>query len=240
MTLFTRFYEALMDENIYQGWFSFIKNYLPPGSHLLDLACGTGSLTSLLAEEGYQMVGLDLDEDSLALAQRKLDQLKPRVPLVQADMRDFNLNQSFDGVICSLDSLCHLPDQEAVFETFQTVFDHLKPGAYFLFDVHSPYQMTQVFPGFMYHGQVDGDWLLWTAYATETDYEVYHELIYFIQKGDLYEELAEGIFERTYPLRTYQELLERAGFGQIQVFSDPYLSPVEEDSTRYYIACQKA
>lgn len=113
---------------------------------VLDLACGTGTLSLMLAQAGYTVIGLDRSAAMLAQArQKEADWLqrdasaksKP-VPLwVLGDMRSFTLGSPVNAVLCHCDSLNHLPDADALQATFQSVFQALEPGGCFLFDLNT-------------------------------------------------------------------------------------------------------
>ena len=113
---------------------------------VLDLACGTGTMTCLLAERGYDMIGVDLSEDMLAEAMNKsFDLPEEQRPLfLQQSMTALRLYEPADAAVCCLDSLNYLTDPKAVQRTFRRVRESLQPGGIFVFDVNTVYKLEQL------------------------------------------------------------------------------------------------
>ena len=90
---------------------------------LLDVACGTGKHLELLREH-YDVVGLDLDSELLAIARERL----PGVELHEADMTDFDLGRRFDVVTCLFSSIGYVVTVERLHEAVSAMARHLEPG----------------------------------------------------------------------------------------------------------------
>lgn len=116
-------------------------NQIHPPAQLIDLACGTGTLALALSTQGYQVLGIDLSHEMLALAQQKhvQDELAKQVCLQwqQADMREFLVDTPVDAVLCHYDSLNHLSNESELRATFIRVAQALKPGGLFIFDLNT-------------------------------------------------------------------------------------------------------
>jgi len=111
---------------------------------LLDLACGTGTLTRLLAQRGYQMTGVDIAPAMLEAARTQTQAQGLSIPFVQQDAAELNLpGQLFDGVICLFDSLNYILDPARLRQAFTRVFAHLQPGGSFIFDVNTEYALAE-------------------------------------------------------------------------------------------------
>lgn len=168
------------------------------------------------------------------------------VLLAQAGYRvvDSGLPQ-YDAITCFADSLCYLPDLAAVTATFRAVYEHLVPGGYFLFDVITPYQTDEVYPGFTYNFE-DPDHaraFLWASYADDAiAHGVVHDLAFFIRQGDgSYQRIGEQHFERTYQQADFRAALKAAGFAdeQIQVSADFGRQKPAAQTTRWFFTVQK-
>src|SRR4051812_29909457 len=109
-----------------------------PGGRVLELGCGTGHKLIPIASDGHPCVGLDSSPDMLAEAQRKANERGVAVEWMQGDMRDFDLERTFDFVFITANSLLHLLEAEDLVRCFQGVRKHLAPGARFVFDVFNP------------------------------------------------------------------------------------------------------
>lgn len=99
---------------------------------VLELACGTGIVTLELARSGFHVAGLDISPDMLAVAREKLKQEEPqvreRVRWIEADMRDFDLDQQFGAAFIPSNSFGYLTELDDQKSCLQAVFRHLKPG----------------------------------------------------------------------------------------------------------------
>ncbi|GAB3916388.1 methyltransferase [Microlunatus endophyticus] len=105
---------------------------------VLELGCGTGSKLIPIASDGHPCVGLDLSTEMLAEAERKASQLAVTAEWVHGDMRDFDLDRTFNLVFSTANSLLHLHSTEDLVSCLQSVRRHLAPGARFIFDVFNP------------------------------------------------------------------------------------------------------
>ena len=160
-----------------------------------------------------------------------------------ADMLDPTGLGQFQTITCFADSLCYLNDLAQVNAALTQAGQHLAPGGKFLFDVITPYQTDQVYPGYSFNYQDEDHTraFMWQSFADEeVAHGVIHDLTFFIQQGDgSYRRLSETHFERTYPLADYLTALKVAGFDQVQVSADFGRHEVKDDTTRWFFVCQK-
>lgn len=238
---FAKVYDAVMDESLYDKWTTFTQRNLVAGkTKLLELACGTGIQSVKLAEAGFQVTGLDLSEDMLKLARQRAEQAGQAILFHQGNMMDLSAFSGFDVVTCYSDSLCYLADEVELGQVFEQVYRALDSGGSFIFDVHSTYQMDEVFPGYSYHENAEDFAMVWDTYADEAPHSVVHELTFFIKEEDgrfsRHDEVHE---ERTYDLLTYDVLLEEAGFMYVQLFADFESKVPTETSRRWFFIARK-
>lgn len=240
---FASLYDQLFDADLYDDWLAYTTARIAPGSRVLDLAGGAGRLAVLLAQNGYQVTDADLSAEMLSLADQHRQEAGVDLELVEADMTDLAGLPQYEAVTCFADSICYLPDLAAVQRCFQAVADHLPAGAPFFFDVISPYQTDEVYPGYTYNFE-DEDHrraFLWSSYANEeVAHGVIHDLAFFLRQADgCYQRVGETHFERTYALADYQAALTAAGFEDIQVTADFGRQPVDETTTRWFFAAKR-
>ncbi|AYF92678.1 class I SAM-dependent DNA methyltransferase [Apilactobacillus bombintestini] len=238
---FAKFYDELFDETMYDGWLSFVKDNVNVNDKMMDMACGTGRLLELLLENNYQVSGMDLSEDMLTLADERIRNNDNNAELIQGDMTDLSDFPSYDAISCFDDSLCYLPDITTLEITFKNVYEHLNEGGKFLFDVITPYQTDEVYPGYMYNFHDDSSAFMWQSYIGEHEHSVEHDLVFFNynESKDAYDQFSEIHKERTYELDTYLDLLSDIGFKNIKVSSNFGHDDIEEDTTRWFFMCQK-
>lgn len=241
---FAELYDQLFDEDEYQKWFEYTKKEvdLSQSNQWLELACGAGRLAVKLAQNGQDVTGFDLSEEMLTLADQHARQADVDLKLIQGNMLNLNELEQFDVVSCYADSFCYLPDQESLKQAFSEVASHLNSNGHFIFDVITPYQTGEVYPGYMFNYQDDSKAFIWSSFAGEDRYHIEHDLTFFNNVGaetELFKRTEETHFERTYELDTYVELLKEAGFKSIQYYADFGQSKVNAETTRWFFSCRR-
>lgn len=237
---FAQLYDELFDPEMYDNWRRLVETEVPEGGQILDLAGGAGRLAVLLAQKGYQVTDADFSPEMLTLADQHRQVSGVDIKLIETDMRKLEGLPVYDAVTCFADSLCYLPNLEAVEATFRAVKAHLKPGGKFLFDVITPYQTDEVYPGYTYNFEAEdhSKAFLWTTYADEeVPHGVIHDLAFFIQNADqTYNRVGETHFERAYELETLKQALVNTGFKDdlIKVKADFGRKKVQPNTTRWF------
>ncbi|EKN64386.1 CheR-type MCP methyltransferase [Neobacillus bataviensis LMG 21833] len=244
---FAYLYDELMLDAPYDGWVQFVKDILEKygvkgAPTLLDLACGTGELSVRFAKEGYQVTGVDLSEDMLAVAQAKAEDLGVRIPFFQQNMADLDGHGQFDliGIFC--DSLNYLQTEEEVVSTFATVMEHLDDDGIFIFDIHSLFKMTQVFINQTFALNEEEVSYIWNSFPGEHPNSVEHELSFFVldEQTQKYDRIDEVHFQRTYPVQQYSNWLEEAGFEVLEVSADfEHTAPLAHSERIFFVAKRK-
>ena len=117
------------------------------GGPVLELACGTGRLSVPLAEDGRDVVGVDISASMLGAARRKASLRGVEIEFVEADMRSFELGRAFALVIVSCNSLSHLVTNDELVGALRRIGRHLAPGGLLAFDVANPQIAELVRPG---------------------------------------------------------------------------------------------
>lgn len=240
--IFAQVYDDLMDEELYDLWIDFTKkNLSDTHENVLDLACGAGHLAIKMKQEGYQVTGLDLSSEMIALAKERAEEVDMVIPFIIGNMLDLSVVEQFDAVTCYCDSLCYLPDAEAVQKTFEEISQHLTEDGVFLFDVHSIHQIDEIFPGYTFNDQTEEISFLWKSYVGEFPHSIEHDLTFFVyqEEIDLYERFDETHKERTYPIKQYLSMLKKAGFTSVEVSADYGKGKILNDSTRWFFVCRK-
>ncbi|WP_017728430.1 class I SAM-dependent DNA methyltransferase [Halalkalibacterium ligniniphilum] len=241
---FASIYDVLMEDAPYEQWVAFVEENVQvheiSGRSLLDLGCGTGQLLLPLLEAGYDVTGVDISANMLAVAKEKLLQAGYDPLLVQRDMRELSDLGSFDVITAFCDSLNYLQTENDVERTFSQVHEQLKAGGLFMFDVHS---VSKVMKGFV--GQTfadDGEEIsyIWRSFHGEWDASVEHELSFFVKKEEgLYERFDELHVQRTYPIKQYIQWLKQAGFTVLNVTADFSKELPTEHSERIFFVAKK-
>jgi len=242
---FAYLYDQLMEDAPYDQWVSFVKDklkaYSVEGNYLLDLACGTGELSVRLAKAGFNVTGVDLSEDMLAVAQAKSESQGEKISFFQQNMIDLEGQGQFDLICIFCDSLNYLSSEEEVLQTFLSVFQHLKKGGLFLLDVHSIFKISQVFVNQTFTLNEEKLAYIWNSFPGEFANSVEHELSFFVldERSGKYDRYDELHFQRTFPIQTYQKWLTEAGFELLEVCADFKNKPPESHSERIFFVLRK-
>ncbi|HCE12027.1 MAG TPA: SAM-dependent methyltransferase, partial [Enterococcus sp.] len=171
-------YDEVMDSSLYKKWLDFSCRHLGERKQIPELACGTGALAVEFAKAGYQVTGLDLSEEMLMIASQRAQAENVSIQFVEGDMLDLVDVGQYEAITCYSDSLCYMEDAQSVQQVFDGVFESLVEDGVFLFDVHSTYQIDEVFPDYSYHYQTDDFAFLWESYQGEVEHSIEHFLTF--------------------------------------------------------------
>jgi len=222
-TDFARLYDMLMQDIPYDQYVVKILSTLdePQGKVVLDIGCGTGVLTEKLAQQGFIMQGLDVSEDMLAVAEQRFQNSKLQIPLFCMSMTELTGIEDLDVALISIDSLNYLSSEHEVKETFSSVYESLKKGGHFFFDVHSLYKMDEIFLQGPFTFEDERLAYIWHTEKGNNPHSIYHDLTFFVQNDSgLYERFEESHFQQTFDEQQYRNWLEELGFTNIQVSAD--------------------
>ncbi|MEK5173371.1 class I SAM-dependent methyltransferase [Heyndrickxia sp. FSL W8-0496] len=242
---FAYIYDDLMRDVPYDQWLNFfqnkVKKYNISGKKVMDLACGTGELTVKLAEEDFEVTGVDLSEDMLMVAREKAEKLGIPIQLFQQNMCALEGLGTFDAVTIFCDSLNYLSTPEEVQETFKGVYTHLDDNGLFIFDVHSIYKVDQIFMNETFTYIDDEISYIWNSFEGDFPHSVEHELTFFVlnEKTDQYIRFDELHRQRTFPISEYSKWLEATGFDVLEVSADYSDNIPSDTSERIFFVCKK-
>ena len=235
-------YDRLMQDIPYDHYLNYVKTHAPNEQYpkLLDIGCGTGTLSLLFHQEGYEVSGIDLSEDMLAVAYERLQAKGVSIPLFTMSMDELEGFSDLDVVTIPIDSINYVVQADAVIETLKRVYDSLRVGGQLFFDVHSLFKMDHIFmeSPFTYD---DGEiTYLWYTEPGEFEHSVYHQMTFFLKEDSgLFERFDEEHFQRTFPVDVYVQWLKEIGFTQVEVTSDWKDEPATEESERIFIRAIK-
>lgn len=240
---FATVYDQLMQDVPYDEYVSWIVSQAPVNSFpkLLDIGCGTGTLSIKFHELGYQVSGIDLSEEMLAVANKRLHSEGISIPLFAMSMDELEGFFDVDIVTIPIDSINYLKEEQQVVKTFQRIYTSLKEGGQLLFDVHSLYKMDEIFiqSPFTYD---DGDiTYIWYTEQGEYDHSVYHDMTFFIYDHEthLYDRFDEQHFQRTFSVEIYEKWLKEVGFKEVIVTADWTNTAPTKTSERIFIQAIK-
>ncbi len=202
---------------------------------VLDLACGTGSLTHLLLARGYDMIGADSSDAMLNVARKKcLDAL-----LLCQDMRELELYGTVDAIVCMLDSINYLTEDGDLDTVFRLCNNYLNPNGLLIFDINSEYKFKNILANQTYTYETDGIFYTWeNDYDEESNLCDFYLTFFSENKDGLYERFDEVHTERCYKESEILSALERQGFKVLSCFDGYTDAPAHEKSERLLYVCR--
>ena len=182
-------YDLFMDDTPYEDWLEYVlkvfDKYKVPRELVLDLGCGTGTCTKMLAKEGYDMIGIDASSQMLQEAMAKEDDEENILWLLQ-DMREFELYGTVRAVVSICDSVNYLLTDEDVVKTFKLVENYLDKDGIFVFDFNTDYKYREVIGDCTIAENREEYSFIWENFYNESDHINEYDLTIFTKTGDLY------------------------------------------------------
>ena len=238
-------YDRLTYDVDYAAWADYIEKHFArrglPGKTVLDLACGTGSLTRELALRGYEMIGVDLSAEMLAEAAEKNRGVGPIEPIFLCQSMDkLDLYGTIDACVCCLDSVNYVTRPKQLQKAFERVHLFLMPGGLFLFDVNTP-QKLQAMDGQVFLDETEDTYCVWRGeFSRRSGICSYFMYIFRLdQETGLWERGEELHQERAYTLEELTAMLEKAGFRDIKTYGELKLRPPAQGEGRVFFAARK-
>lgn len=204
----------------------------------VDLACGTGSVTSLLARRGLDVLGVDLSEEMLTEAQQKTGALSNAPRFVCMPLQELALPRGVDLAVCALDSLDYITAPEDCKEAIRRVYKSLNPGGIFIFDVNTP-EKLRAMDGQVFLDEDDDVYCVWRGEFDEQTNICSYGMDLFQRKGDVWERSFEEHREYAYSQEQLTHYLKSAGFTHIEVYADRAFTAPREGEQRIYFKARK-
>lgn len=239
---FSAVYDELTQNVDYPKRFEYINHFLIENNitngTILDLACGTGSMSIELIKNGFDVIGIDLSENMLEIASNRLLEYGDNFSLLKGNMTEYRLENSVKACICSLDSINHLNDINDVEKTFCNVYNSLDENGVFVFDVNTTYKHNEILANNTFVFDEEDFYLVWDNEFV-SDRVVRILLDMFVWNGKSYDRFSESFEETAYSIDELLDALCRAGFSDISVYDELTLNPPREKSERLYFICKK-
>lgn len=272
-TDFAEVYDELMDDTPYEEWCEFIveilgkygagseptdENLRQERNTILDLGCGTGTLTELLARKGYDMIGVDNAQEMLQIAMEKRERSGLDILYLLQDMRELELYGTVGAVVSVCDSLNYLLAEEDIVQTFARVNNYLYPQGIFLFDFNTVYKYAVVIGDATIAENREDCSFIWENYYHEDEEINEYDLTVFVAEGkyehgedggvadEVCEQAAQRFrrfqevhYQRGYRLEQMKALLLQAGLDFVEALDADTHGAVTEESERVYVVARK-
>lgn len=207
---------------------------------VLDLGCGTGTITELLYEKGYDMIGVDSSEEMLQIALDKKFETGSDILYLCQDMRELDLYSTVGTVVSVCDSLNYLLMDEDVLQTFHLVNNYLFPGGIFIFDFNTIYKYEEVIGDTTIAENREDCSFIWeNFYSCEDHINEYDVTVFERQEDDLYRRFTETHYQRGYTLEEMKTFLEKAGLIFVTALDEKTHKAPTETSERIYVIARE-
>lgn len=204
----------------------------------VDLACGTGSVTALLAKKGIPVIGVDLSEEMLSVAQQKTQDLLPRPMFLHQDLSRLYLPRGVDLAVCALDSLDYITDPACCAAAIRRIYRCLNPGGIFIFDVNTP-EKLQAMDGQVFLDEDENVYCVWRGDFDKKSNICTYGMDLFQRQGKLWHRSLEEHREYAYSQEQLTGYLKSAGFTGIRVYGDRKFTAPEPGEQRIYFSARK-
>lgn len=265
-TDFESVYDIFMDDTPYEEWASYImdlleeygvaKGDLPEAESarqkalavernvVVDLGCGTGTLTELLADRGCDMIGIDASQEMLNIALEKRERSGKEILYLCQDMRELELYGTAGAVISVCDSLNYLLEEEEMLRVFRLVNNYLYPGGVFLFDFNTVYKYETVIGDSVIAENREDCSFIWENYYDAEGQINEYDLTIFArtenQDGeDIFRRFTETHYQRGYTLEEMRGMVEKAGMEFVRAEDADTRGEVREESERIYVIARE-
>ncbi len=236
-------YDALTYDVDYEKnicfWQKLLTRFRARPESVLDLACGTGSASVLLAERGYRVLGVDCSEQMLTVAAEKASCLENPPYFIKQKMQRLRLPEPVDAVLCGLDSINYITNPKDCREAFRRVWQALTPGGLFVFDINTPYKLRGL-DGQVFLDEDEDTYCVWRAEFSEKR-RICHYGIDLFQRDedDSWLRSTEEHLEYAYTPQELEAYLYEAGFKTVRQYGDRVLRAPKEDELRIWFAAKK-
>lgn len=243
---FAYFYDRLTENISYKDRAEYfdrlIKLHGGKKGILLDLACGTGSLSEEMARLGYDVIGTDASEEMLGCAMDKKFESGLPIQYLYQDMTELDMFGTIDVTLCALDSLNHLKSLDDIRKTFERVSLFCEPGGLFIFDVNTPHKHRNILGNSTFVYDLEDIYCVWQNSFSEDspDCRVDISLDIFEKNEDgSYTKYTDELSEIAFDREIIEKALTEAGMTLEAVYDFDSLEAPRDDSEKLVFAAKK-
>lgn len=254
---FAYVYDELMDDTPYEDWCELLASLIDKygvskperdaeelldseKNLVVDLGCGTGTLTELLYQKGYDVIGVDNSESMLNIAMEKKENSGAEILYLLQDMRELELYSTVGTVVSVCDSVNYILEEEELLEVFSLVNNYLYPGGIFIFDFNTDYKYREVIGDTTIAENRDDCSFIWeNIYDPEEEVNEYNLTIFVQEDGDRFRRFTETHLQRGYTVEQMRRLVEEAGMDIVEILDADTREAVTAFSERVYIVARE-
>ena len=204
----------------------------------VDLACGTGSVTEILAKRGLAVTGVDMSEEMLTVAMEKVMDMERPPRFICQKLQELRLPRGVDLAVCALDSLDYITNPDDCRDAIARVYKVLNPGGIFIFDVNTP-EKLRAMDGQVFLDEDDDVYCVWRGEFDEKTNICSYGMDLFQRSGDVWHRSFEEHREYAYSAEQLTGYLKAAGFTHIEIYADRRFEAPAEGEQRIYMKARK-
>lgn len=249
-TDFAYLYDIFMDNIPYEDWCSYLtsllRDYGIENGLVAELGCGTGAMTMLLANAGYDMIGIDNSSDMLDVAREKLyecledEEAEPPILYLEQDMREFELFGTVAAIVSVCDSMNYILNEEDLLQVFRLVNNYLDSEGIFIFDLKTEYFYQYVMGNKTFTDVREDCVMIWeNEYDSSTHINTYNLTLFSEEENKTYYRCEECHKQYAYSLLQIQSLLEQAGMEYVTAYDAFTRNTPHEKSERIYVIARE-
>ena len=242
-TSFAQVYDLFQDNVPYEEWAAYLKELLKQyGAEVglvLDLGCGTGSMTLVLAEAGYDMIGADNSEEMLEIAMEKRAAAGLDILYLLQDMREFELYGTVKAAVSICDSMNYLEDYEDLVQVLRLANNYLDPKGMFIFDLNTEAKFQAMGSETIAEVRDEGSFIWENEYDEEEKINSYDLTLFIREEDDLYRRYQETHFERAWSLDEIKKALTEAGMEFVAAYDAFTKNAPRKESDRIYVVARE-
>ena len=250
-TGFAQVYDLFMDNVPYEKWSTYLEEILAEegicDGILLDLGCGTGKMTRIMAEKGFDMIGIDNSMEMLDMAREyEYDREEDSgILYLLQDMREFELYGTVRAVYSACDCLNYIMEEDELLTVFRLVNNYLDPKGLFIFDMNTSYKYEHLLAENTIAENREEGSFIWENYYDKEEQVNEYDLTLFIKeseddKEERFLRFTETHFQRCYSLECVKQLLQEAGMELVAVYDAYTKNPLREDSEKVTIIARES
>lgn len=254
---FASVYDVFMDETPYEEWMEFLiglierygvskpslemteeDNLTAEKNLVVDLGCGTGTLTEMLEDRGYDMIGVDYSPEMLRIAMNKRSQAGHETLYLNQDMRELELFSTVGTIISICDSINYILEEKELRTTFSLVNNYLFPGGVFIFDFNTVYKYETVIGDRTIAEDREECSFIWDNFYDEEEKINEYDLTIFVREsGELFRRFQETHLQRGYTLVQMVEIVKESGLLFVEAIdADTHKEPTATSERIYIVA----
>jgi len=243
-SVFAKYYDELT-ANIDYGkrgnyFHEIIKKYnMTDNNILLDLGCGTGSMSEVMSNLGYDVIGVDNSAEMLGIAMNKKFEKNLPIQYLCQDMREFDMFGTIGITLCALDSINHLSGLEDVKKVFSRVSLFAEPKGLFIFDMNTLYKHKNILADNTFTYETDDVYCIWENSLDKNTGEISINLEFFERDGKIYHRTSESFKEKAYTLDIIEKALSECGLEILVEYGDDTFDNPKENTQRIIIVTRK-